>query len=345
MPRLFLRVTSVVSRRGLLLSAAALTAACAADGGDTAVLADTGVDATPIAPITPNDEHYVTSYSVTPSIDAETWTLTLLDRGTVLRVISYAALYSLGGRDKEHTLMCISGGPHNLAIGNAVWTGVPFTEVLDALGISVPEGTVEIRFTGADDYTTSIPVGDLYDDGAHGPLWLVWEMNGEPIPEKHGTVCRFLTPGRYGMKNPKWPTKVEFSDTPSLGTWEAFGWSNDASYKTGALFLAPSAPTSVPAGPVRVQGVAFAGKDPVVAVDVRVDGGAWQAATLEYAPGADVWVVWSFDYDAAEGQHTLQVRCTTASGAQSLDDPEGSGGLAGYDGSMEVVIEGVADPN
>ena len=348
------RVTSVVSRRGILLSSAALAAACVTgvgDGDSGLIITDTGVDTDALPSITPNEDHYVTTYAGTPEIDTESWSLTIADRGEVLQVITYAALASLQGRDKEHTLMCISGGPHNLAIGNAVWTGLPVTELLDALGLAVPDGAVEIKFTGADDYTTSIPVADLLDGTDHGPLWLVWKMNGEAIPAEHGTICRFLTPGRYGMKNPKWPTRMEFVDTPYVGYWEQFGWSNDASYKTSGLFLRPSAPTTVPVGPVRVQGVAYAGKDPVVAVDIRVvesgaDSGAageWQSATLEYAPGKDIWVVWSFDYDALEGRHTLQVRSTTASGRVSSDSSEGNDFLSGYDGSMEVVIEGVVE--
>lgn len=350
-----LQVTSVLSRRSILLSSAALAAACVTGVGDAdsgLVITDTGVDPDALPSITPNDDHYVTTYSSTPEISTETWTLTLLDRGEVMQVITYAALASLQGRDKEHTLMCISGGPHNLAIGNAVWTGLPVTELLDALGLEVPDSAIEIKFTGADDYTTSIPVADLQDGTEHGPLWLVWKMNGEAIPPEHGTICRFLTPGRYGTKNPKWPTRLEFVDAPYVGYWEQFGWSNDASYKTSGLFLRPSAPTSVEVGPVRVQGVAFAGKDPVVAVDIRVVGtgadsgadpgvGAWLPATLEYAPGKDIWVVWSFDYDALEGRHVLQVRSTTASGSVSGDSAEGTDFLSGYDGSMEVVIEGV----
>ncbi len=333
---------TIVSRRDLLLSASAMVAAaCASEqksGMDSGP--DTGVDPEALPPITANADFYVTSSMPTPTIDAASWTLTILDRGAVLQVITYATFALLEGREKEHTLMCISAGPGYPAIGNAVWTGLPVTELLDALGIAVPEGVVEIKFQGADGYSTSIPVGDLYDEGLHGPLWLVWKMNGEDLPPEHGTICRFLTPGRYGMKNPKWPTSIEFIDTPYLGFWESYGWSNDASYQASGLFQNPPRSTSVPAGPVTVQGVAFAGKDPVVAVNVRVDGAEWQPATLTYAPGADVWVTWSFDYEATGGAHTLQVQARTAGGMTSNDDPDGTGALDGYDGGMLLTITG-----
>lgn len=338
---------TVVSRRAVLASAAALTAACAAEGpgkddpSDSAGPPDTGIEEAPIAPITANADFYVTSISSPPEVDLESWTLSILDRGVVLQVLTRAVLLSVEARDKEHTLMCIGGGPHNLAIGNAVWSGLPVTELFEILGIPIPDGVVEIKFSGADGYSTSIPISDLYDEGLHGPLWLVWKMNGEDLPAEHGTVCRFLTPGRYGQKNPKWPVSIEFVAEPYLGFWESFGWSNDASYAATGLLLNPSSTTNVPVGPVVVQGVAFAGKDPIVAVNLRIDRGEWQPATITYAPGADIWAVWSFDYDVLEGEHTLQVQSTTASGAKSNEDPDGTGDQDGYDGSMEVTVNGV----
>ncbi len=336
------RITSKVTRREILLTSVALSAACGEDADlpDTAPT-DTGINQEPIAPITDNADFYVTSISTPPDVDSASWTLTVLDRGTVLDVITRATLDAMPARDKEHTLMCIGGGPQNLAIGNAVWTGLPVTEILDALGIQIPEGVLEVKFTAADGYSTSIPVEDLYDQGLHGPLWLVWKMNGEELSPDHGTVARFLTPGRYGQKNPKWPVTIEFIDTAYLGFWESYGWSNDASYFATGLFLDPPRATSVAVGPVTVQGVAYAGKDPVVAVDIRINGGAWTPARLTYSPGADIWVVWTFDYDVVSGEQTLQARSTTASGAMSSENPDGTGNYDGYDGSMEVVIEGV----
>ncbi len=339
---------TVMSRRNVLLSAAAVTAAaCVKDGKDTAQpfdtagLADTGIDPTPPGAITANDSFYVTSISSPPTMDAESWTFTFMDRGAVTLVMSRAALLSLEARDKEHTLMCIGGGPRNLAIGNAVWTGLPLTEILTALNVPIPDGVVEIKFVGADGYSTSVPISDLYDEGLHGPLWLVWKMNGEDLPPEHGTICRFLTPGRYGQKNPKWPISMEFIDTPYLGFWESYGWSDDASYYPTGLLLNPSIYTTAAVGPATISGVGFAGKDPVVAVNVRVDSGEWQPATITYSPGADIWVVWTFHYDVLEGEHTVQVQSVTASGAVSNDNPDGTGVQDGYDGSMEITIKGV----
>jgi DMSO/TMAO reductase YedYZ molybdopterin-dependent catalytic subunit len=326
----------VVSRRSVLAGAAAMgaLAACGDTGGK-----DTGADASmpePIEPITPNDRFYVTSCCGTPEVDAATWALVIKALGVEVARIDLATLEALPSRDKEHTLECISAGSYHHAIGNGVWTGVPLTELFAALGVTAPESAIELKFTSADDYSTSIPVGDL------SSVWIVWRLNGEPLPAEHGFPARLLVPGRYGMKNPKWLTEIDLSDTPHIGFWESRGWSNSAYYLPNTLILRPERTAAiVDAGPVRVLGTAFAGSDPVVRVEVRVNGGEWADAVIDYAPGADIWTLWHADFELEVGVHVVQARCTTASGAQSLLSDEPTEYLDGFDGSMELSIEAV----
>ncbi|MDP2306259.1 MAG: molybdopterin-dependent oxidoreductase [Pseudomonadota bacterium] len=322
----------VLSRRNLLVGAAAAAGVVACD--DAGKPQDTAVLGGALTPVTANDDFYVTSSQGNPEVDSATWALTIRTGGEIRATLDLAWLEGQAGRDREHTLECIGANPYSLAIGNAVWTGLPLHELLTTLGVEVPEDAVEMVFTGADTYTTSLPVADL-----DRPVWLVWRMNGEPLPFAHGYPARLLVPGRYGMKNPKWITDLSFSTTPYLGYWESHGWSNEATYKPNALVQAPVRREVVEAGPARILGMAFAGTDPVTRVDVRIDGGDWQEATLDYAPGADVWTLWHFDWEAAVGARVIQARCTTLSGATSLEDPDGSLGLEGYDGSMEVEVE------
>ncbi len=94
---------------------------------------------------------------------------------------------------------------------------------------------------------------------------------------------------------------------------------------------------TVPKGVLRLQGKAFAGSDPVVAVDVRVGSGSWQPAVLDYAPGPDIWTLWHFDWQAAATVAVaFEVRCTTKSGAMSLSPA--TPGVGGYDGSMKLTV-------
>jgi len=322
----------VLDRRQVIggLTAAAGVAAC--DGAEDAPLVPSSVD--PIAPVTSNDEFYVTSCCGTPAVDGAAWSLTVRTATATLATIDLAGLMALGGRDREHTLECIGANPYNQAISNAVWTGLPLAEVFAALGVEVPATTLELVMYCADGYSTSLPIGDLDE-----PIWLVWLMNGEPLPPEHGFPARMLVPGRYGMKNPKWILELELSDLHHTGFWEEYGWSYEAVYRPNTLVRHPDRTVSVVAGPVVVQGTAFAGRDAVVRVEVSVDGGPWVEAALDYAPGADIWALWRFDWSAEVGTHVLQARCVTASGAESGLDPDGTDPMSGYDGSMEVEVQ------
>src|SRR5690348_10672119 len=65
-------------------------------------------------PITSNDDFYVTSSQLAPLVNADTWTLSIRDRGKEKASLTFADLQAMAARDKEHTLQCIGGGPGNL---------------------------------------------------------------------------------------------------------------------------------------------------------------------------------------------------------------------------------------
>ena len=327
-----------VTRRDLLTGAGAAVALVSCDrldvpeGTDTALPGPGDV----LDPISSNDDFYVTSCCGTPEIDRTAWTLVIEDdvAGERVATLDLAALEAMAAREREHTLECIGGNPNNRAIGNAIWTGLPLVEILDALGVTVPPSAVEIVFTGADDYQTSIPIADL-----DKPIWLVWKMNGEPLPDRHGAPARILTPGRYGTKNPKWVTGIRFVREPFLGFWESRGWSNSAEYRANTFFLSPPASAVLTAGPVRFLGTAFAGSDPIARVEVSANGGErWEDAEITYQNGPDVWTLWAFDWDAVAGDYEIQVRATTESGKQSSPEPDGTDPWGGYDGSMRIDV-------
>jgi DMSO/TMAO reductase YedYZ molybdopterin-dependent catalytic subunit len=326
-----------VTRRDLLAGAGATVALASCDRLDVPDGTDTALPAAGdvLPPITANDDFYVTSCCGTPEIDRDAWTLAIVDESSAqLATLDMAALEAMPAREKEHTLECIGASPYFRSIGNAIWTGLPLPEIFAALGVNVPAGAVEIVFTGADDYQTSIPIGDLAK-----PVWLVWKMNGEPLPDRHGATARILTPGRYGIKNPKWLTEIRFVSEPVLGFWESRGWSNSAEYRANTFFLSPSASAVLTAGPVRFLGTAFAGSDPIERVELSTDGGeTWEDAEITYANGPDVWTLWAFDWQAVAGDYEIQVRATTESGDQSALDPAGTDPFGGYNGSMRIAV-------
>jgi DMSO/TMAO reductase YedYZ molybdopterin-dependent catalytic subunit len=305
-------------------------------GCDRLVILDDLVGAA-IEPITPNDRFYVYQVGSAPDVDPDRHQVRVVGLdGELLAAFDRAALRALPAREREHTLQCVGARPTYQQIGNARWEGLPLGEVLSALGVRPPPGAVDLVATGADDYVASIPATDLED----GPIWLAWGMNGVPLPRAHGAPARLLVPGRYGMKNVKWPAELRFSREPVPSYWSAQGWSEAAPYRPNTFVASPPDGFEVPPGTVvRFVGTAFAGEDVVEGVEVAAGGDPWRAADLDYAPDVPgVWVLWSFPWEVPPGDHTVAARCRTRSGARSHPSPEGTRPLDGYDGSMAIRI-------
>lgn len=69
----------------------------------------------------------------------------------------------------------------------------------------------------------------------------------------------------------------------------------------------------------------------IKAVEIRIDDGPWQPAQLGAAYSNDTWRLWTFDWQAASGTHTVTVRATDNTGAVQTGDqaspmPDGATG-------------------
>lgn len=326
-----------MERRAVLKLAGTAAIAQLSAGCDRLVVLETpsGGTVAPLDPVTSNAAFYVYACCGMPDLDPETHETAITHADQELARITTPFLRGLAARTKEHTLMCIGSTPRLQNIGNAVWGGLPLTEVLAALGVEAPPSAVGLRLVGADDYDAGLPIEDL------ASMWLVWEMNGAPLRREHGAPARLLVPGKFGVKNLKWLDEIAFVDEPHTSWWTTRGWDETAAYRANTLVASPVDGASLFTGEaVRLAGTAFAGSDPVTKVEVRHNDGAWVEATLEYAPGtADVWVLWSYEWIAEAGTHTFQVRCTAASGATSAEHAVDPDRFDGWEGSMQVVLE------
>jgi len=184
--------------------------------------------------ITPTDEFYVTSSGDEPAVDIGKWSLVI--DGLVEQPLrfQYDAIRNLPPYQTHLTFECISnpvGGP---TIGNALWGGTLLKPLLERA--RVKPGAVDVVLYGAEGYTTAHPVERILRDG----VFLAYEMNGRPLSRRHGFPLRILIPGKYGMKMPKWLTRIEFVDHDYLGFWETQGWSNSADRQLRAVLDDPS---------------------------------------------------------------------------------------------------------
>jgi DMSO/TMAO reductase YedYZ molybdopterin-dependent catalytic subunit len=265
--------------------------------------------------ITPNDQFYTVSKNFfDPQVDGRTWRLEVTGLVEKSLTLTLDDLKRLPAFSRPHTFECISNPVGGDLIGNAVWKGVRFRDLF-ARAQPKPQAH-KVVFWCADGYHTAVPLVDLMDPDA----FLAYEMNGSPLPHRHGFPLRAVIPGLFGMKNPKWITKIELTDKDHLGYWESQGWSDEAVVKTMSKFTTPQDGATLPAGTVGVGGVAYAGDRGISAVEVSFDDGkTWRRAEVKPAMGKHTWVLWGLFWEARPGRYVLKVRALD--GVGTLQDP------------------------
>ncbi|MFM9032925.1 MAG: molybdopterin-dependent oxidoreductase [Mycobacterium sp.] len=288
--------------------------------------------------ITGNADFYRidTSLSV-PQISRADWTLRV--HGMVDRELTYtfADLEQFESVERAVTLTCVSnpvGGP---LISNAMWTGYRLRDILARSGIH-PDADMVLS-TSYDGFNLGTPVEALTDDR---DALLAIGMNGVPLPVEHGYPARLVVPGLYGFVSAtKWVVDLELTRFDRAeGYWTKLGWSAKAPIKTQSRIDVPRTGSRVAAGPVTVGGVAWAQHRGVKAVEVRIDDGPWQPAKLGAGYSNDTWRLWTFQWQATAGSHTVTARATDNTGAAQTDRqaPPAPDGATGWPSiSVEVT--------
>ena len=263
--------------------------------------------------MTPNEEFYLIDTAIVrPAIDPEEWTLRI--HGLVEReiTISYSDLIAREVSERWITLNCVSNPVGGDLIGNAWWSGVRIADLLAEAGVD-PEADAVLQ-TSEDGWTCGTPVEALLDPERHAMLAVA--MNGRPLPIDHGFPVRTIVPGLYGYVSAcKWVVDWEvtrFSDVTAY--WTERGWGERGPVKMASRVDVPAPGADVAAGAVVLGGSAWSQHTGIASVEVAVDGGAWQPATLGEAPNDDTWVQWRAEVDVEPGQHRVRVRATDRDG-------------------------------
>ena len=208
------------------------------------------------------------------------------------------------------TLCCVStpvGGPY---IGNAKWLGTRLAPLLRAAGIQA--GAEQLLCTSVDGFTSGTPVQTVMDGR---DALLAVAMNGTALPVAHGFPARLVVPGLYGYVSAcKWITDIKVTTwAGEYAYWAQRGWSQQAPIKTESRIDKPRT-GRIPAGQTVIAGVAWAPHRGISKVEVQVDDGPWQLATLASVASVDTWRLWSLPWNATPGDHELRVRATDNAG-------------------------------
>ena len=280
--------------------------------------------------VMPNDRFYrIDTALITPAVDVEGWQLRvhgMVDREVTM---SFAELVQMPLIERYVTIACVSNEVGGNLVGNAKWTGVRLMDVLDMAGIQA--GATQVVPRSVDGWTAGFPTTWITDTPRDAMIAV--KMNDAPLPAEHGFPARLIVPGLYGyVSATKWLSDIELTTLEAFDAyWVPRGWAKEAPILTQARIDVPGNGARLSPGAVAVAGVAWAPDRGISKVEVSIDGGDWQAATLATELSASTWVQWKLAWQATAGDHTLEVRATDGTGAvQTADrtrpDPDGARG-------------------
>jgi DMSO/TMAO reductase YedYZ molybdopterin-dependent catalytic subunit len=292
-------------------------------------------------PLTPKDQFFTTQHYGHPEIDAAAYRLKVT--GLVDKPLSLSLDTLRGMRRVELVAGFECSGNRRPLQGlssNARWTGVPLRAVLDQAGVK--DNAKEFVFFGADHgkeevefrtqkYEVDQQFGrSLSREKALSPEpMLAYALNGEPLTKHQGSPLRLLVPGWYGVANVKWLSHIHLQEEQYLGKYQA-RW-----YRTlrgemidGEMRWKESAVTHMQlksfvarvtraGNQHKVLGVILNDGTPIKSVEVKVDDGQWQPATLDPATNSKYsWKLFTYTWTGATpGEHTLVSRVTDVTGA------------------------------
>ncbi|HXA31302.1 MAG TPA: sulfite oxidase-like oxidoreductase [Acidimicrobiales bacterium] len=156
----------------------------------------------------------VLTAEVTPTVSTDTWSFSV--EGLVERKTSWTwdEIRSLPPSTFVGDIHCVTTWS-KLGMNFA---GVSIDTLLEsARPLASASHVMAFTHTG---YTTNLPLADV----TGGRAWVVWEVDGQPLPREHGGPARLLVPHLYFWKSAKWVAGLELLDHNEPGFWEQNGY-------------------------------------------------------------------------------------------------------------------------
>jgi DMSO/TMAO reductase YedYZ molybdopterin-dependent catalytic subunit len=295
--------------------------------------------------ITPTDQFFFIQHYNKPEIDAAAYRVKFTGLVTRPTELSLAELQSMRPVEVVNGYECSGNSPRAVQglSSNGRFTGVRLRDVLRRVGVD--DKAREVVFLGADkgpedvvfrqntlkvqqQFARSITLENAMKPE---PL-LAWALNGKPLERDHGFPLRVVMPGWYGVANVKWLAEIHLQENRFLGNYQARWYRTvRAIGGTGELtdpdtqFLETEvtrlnlksviARVRKTAGAHQVLGFVLNDGTALRSVEVKVDDGPWQRATLDPANTRYSWKLFTYRWEGATpGEHTLVSRATDVNG-------------------------------
>jgi len=293
----------------------------------------------------PKDKFFVTQHFNQPTIDPATYKLKLSGMVNKPVELSLADLKKMRSTDMVIGYECSGNSPRAFQALSSCgkFTGVPLRDVLNQAGIG--SKAREVVFLGTDrgegdvvfrqqTFKLNQQFGrSLTIENATKPEpLLAWALNGDPLTVPQGAPLRLMMPGWYGVSSVKWLSEIHLQEERYVGNYQTRwyrsvvgvgGTGEDADLATQWM---ENEVTKIHLKSViarvrkmgtthQVLGFVLNDGTALKSVEVKVDEGPWQKATLDPANTKFSWKLFTLKWEGATpGPHTIVSRVTDADG-------------------------------
>lgn len=251
------------------------------------------------------------------------------------------------------------------AMGNAMWTGVALSQILERAGLKA-EAT-HVAFRSAERLVSMFPKDDIYEKvlplqkAMDGNVMVAYRMNGKQMPVLNGFPIRLIVPGWYATYWVKMLTEIEVTTHPGEKLWMAGAYKipdlPNGSMKPGqeginfvpinamnprSFFANLNSGDRIPANEsFELKGIAFGGNSGLKAVDISLDHGAsWMATTLGKDWGDFSFRAWSVVLPPmVSGKRQILARATNLAGEVQPRQGGWNGGGFMYNAMPEINVD------
>ncbi|MCO1603348.1 sulfite oxidase [Desulfosporosinus nitroreducens] len=296
--------------------------------------------------ITPKEYFFIRNHFEYPTQTQEAYFLPIV--GEVIRPIIFK-LEDIMRMPSKHLMLPLECSGNNRAffhpkvygeqwedgaISQGLWKGVPLKDLLALIGLK--RTALEVVFEAYDygkrmdlegdfHFARSLPI----QKALHPDTLIAYELNGKPIPFKHGYPLRLIVPQWYAMASIKWVKRIVVIDHLFKGPFQEIdynyypykdsdkGKTPVAQINVSSIIQQPQSYSILDNGKHVVEGIAWTGTGVIIEVEVSTDGGeSWHKAILgQEQSHLYSWTFWKYDWKvSSKGEYLIMSRARDSFG-------------------------------
>jgi DMSO/TMAO reductase YedYZ molybdopterin-dependent catalytic subunit len=295
--------------------------------------------------ITPTDQFFFIQHYNKPELDGATYRLKLTGLFRKPAELSLADLRAMPSTEVVNGYECSGNSARSVQglSSNGRFTGVRLRDVLQRVGVD--DKAREVVFLGADKGNEDVVFRQqtlkmqqqfarsiTLENAMKPEPMLAYALNGQPLGRDHGFPIRVIMPGWYGVANVKWLSEIRLQEGRFLGNYQArwyrtiraVGGSGELTDPETQFIETEVTRLNLKSVIARVRksgtahqvlGYVLNDGTALRSVEVKVDNGRWQRATLDSANTRYSWKLFTYRWEGATpGEHTLVSRATDVNG-------------------------------